>query len=277
MAGNTTVREYWRYFRQFVPYYLFAFVTLAHFVYTEVTWVPNMDKSFIIDTESISKSYVERELVTSELCLALTVLVPMCVCLAYCSSKTTDWKRSSVSRNFERAAWMQPSPHRFHCAMVLMWACIGVTAMLTNVLKFSIGNLRPDFVERCIPIQTATTRTPVRVSDTCSQPDLALLIEGMKSTPSGHSSMITCSCFFAWVWIHDHVTHISLSRKSILWLPLLALGVMVSRVVDHRHHWYDVVFGCVLGLLTVAAIYYGVPQKNPSSSSSQSDPDSLPT
>lgn len=305
VAMISDMEEYWLYFRQFVPFYIVALCTLAHFVYTELTWMPRMDKPFRLDDQAISKAFVENELVSGGMCMLLTVSIPMSVCLAYCMSKETDWKRSNLSKKFERPMSIDTNTHRFHCAMVMLWVSIGVTGMLTNVLKFKISNFRPDFIERCVPKEGFTKDSGTAmayVSEACLQPNLRFLVEGMKSTPSGHSSMIACGCWYAWRWIYDHVTRPAISSTSTststttgsklssissridirtIWLPVLIATVMVSRLVDHRHHWYDVIAGCLLGLTCVNVIYYYWSTVNNTTSTSsflnQGHGDLLPT
>ncbi|CDO92733.1 unnamed protein product [Kluyveromyces dobzhanskii CBS 2104] len=269
------LQEYWLYFRQFVPYYGVAFCTLAHFVYTEMTWMPRMDKPFRLDDRAISRTYVENELVSGGMCILLTVLIPMTLCLAYCTSSETDWRKSNLSRKFRRSMLIESNTHRFHCAMVMLWVSVGVTGMLTNVLKFKISNFRPDFIARCQPrdgLIIDAAEPLAYVADACTQSDTRFLVEGMKSTPSGHSSMVACGCCFAWKWIYNHVTRptqpstnkasrmlfriVERTDLRTVWLPLLTAAVMASRLFDHRHHWYDVLTGCLLGLTCVHAVYF---------------------
>ena len=221
--------------------------------------MPDVQKPFSLANSAISLSYVDNELVSGGMCMALAVLVPLLMCLAYCLSPETDWKRRSPTNRFERFPWIHRSAHRFHCAMALFWVCLGITAMTTNVLKFRISNFRPDFIARCQPAARSAADSPgtSTISATCTQPDFRFLIEGLKSTPSGHSSIITCAAAYLVKWAHSHVATRSPRDfwARLWWCPCLALAVMASRVLDHRHHWYDVVAGCSLGLLVVHGVF----------------------
>lgn len=242
----------WDYSRQFLVYYVVAFSTLAHFVYTELFWVPRLDKLVDLTNPAISRSYQENETITGSMCMILAVLVPLTVCLAHCLSADIAWQKSNpTNRFFSRDISMSTGAHYFHCAMVLLWTSIGITAMCTNVLKFWISNFRPDFLERCQPSPSALESISATVLEACEQSDVRLLHEGLKSTPSGHSSMITSGTAFATLWVRSHVAKPRDWRSSCWWCPILALIVMVSRAVDHRHHWYDIVAGATLALTVV--------------------------
>ncbi|SSD61304.1 uncharacterized protein SCODWIG_03065 [Saccharomycodes ludwigii] len=74
--------------------------------------------------------------------------------------------------------------------------------------------------------------------------------DGLRSTPSGHSTFISCSMSFIYEYLST--TTITNNNKAIrsshLWCIVITLLVMYSRIVDHRHHWYDVYCDIVMFL-----------------------------
>ncbi|AET37320.1 phosphatidate phosphatase LPP1 Ecym_1062 [Eremothecium cymbalariae DBVPG len=150
------------------------------------------------------------------------------------------------------SSWLaitDPALHIFHCNMVHLWLSISLMAPITSILKIMIGNQRPDFLARCQPSAggAAPGAGDLLGFHSCTNKNLAILYEGYKSTPSGHSSFIACGMAFLFQWLSRYLP----TRRRWLpqfWCILLALVVMYSRVLDGRHHWYDVISGAIIGL-----------------------------
>ena len=108
--------------------------------------------------------------------------------------------------------------------------------------------------DRCMPDlqKISDSDSSVFGLDICKQTNKWVLYEGLKSTPSGHSSFIVSTMGFTYLWQKEFTTR---TTRSYIWCPLLALVVMVSRVVDHRHHWYDIVSGAALAFIVIYACW----------------------
>lgn len=126
-----------------------------------------------------------------------------------------------------------------------------LTVFVTDTLKVAVGRLRPDFIARCQPDYALCTTDPagcmplwqstVRyISMNICTGDAHTILEGRKSFPSGHSSVIMFSMAFSMVYIERYTSmhHISFALKPIVQLFMLtcALLVGISRVQDHWHH-----------------------------------------
>jgi len=131
----------------------------------------------------------------------------------------------------------------------------------TQVVKMSVGRPRPDVLDRCQP-DLGTVDPPSGFSSVaiCHQPDRHILNDGFMSFPSGHSSLSFAGLGFLSLYIAGKL-HLFDSRghapKAWLFvLPLFgALLVAISRTMDYRHHWEDVVAGSWLGMLTAYFSY----------------------
>jgi membrane-associated phospholipid phosphatase len=73
-------------------------------------------------------------------------------------------------------------------------AAFAYTQLFTDVIKWTVGRPRPDWLSRCQPdvakVQSALTSTAVAMFDRsiCTSNDQSILDDGQRSFPSGHSS-----------------------------------------------------------------------------------------
>lgn len=144
-----------------------------------------------------------------------------------------------------------------HQALLGLVASVAFTAVVTDVLKVSVGAPRPDFFARCFPDGQAVYGAD---GDVLCTGDAAIVREGYKSFPSGHSSWSFAGLGFLSLYAagklgaFDGSGH--LYRAALALSPLLgATLVAVSRVNDYWHRWQDVAAGGALGLAVAWACY----------------------
>lgn len=158
--------------------------------------------------------------------------------------------------------------------MGILSVLVGVllVSTVTNVLKLSTGELRPDFLNRCNPINMQYYNTSISslgryvVSYTCSDYDNGY--EGRLSFPSGHASvcMHTLALF---VYTSERFIRPMYSSRgfpvaigciiSYVSMFAICIAISVSRVYDHHHHWHDVIAGGLLGVAGIFAVYIPSP------------------
>ena len=136
--------------------------------------------------------------------------------------------------------------------LCLFGAC-SMTFAITNVLKVAVGRPRPDFVARCWPDGQVTGLPGVPVCE--GDQNAHVVKEGLKSFPSGHTSLTMCGMTYLSLLLWTRVLFVPSAavrgpvlRVLAAALPLLyALYVAVSRVRDGWHHWSDCAAGALLG------------------------------
>jgi len=131
----------------------------------------------------------------------------------------------------------------------------------TQVIKITVGRPRPDVLDRCRP-DPGTVDPPFGLSSVaiCHQSNRQILNDGFMSFLSGHSSLSFAGLGFLSLYIagklhlFDERGHAPKAWLSVL--PLFGASlVAISRTMDYRHHWQDVVAGSLLGILTATFSY----------------------
>lgn len=124
-----------------------------------------------------------------------------------------------------------------------VFSSVGVALCLVCLTKNYIGRLRPDFVARCQPVAGKCTG------------DRAVVMEGRKSFPSGHSALSFASMgYVSLAWLSALLgaptppAFGSLLKLMLSALPwAVALLIALSRYDDYWHHWQDILVGTLLG------------------------------
>lgn len=120
------------------------------------------------------------------------------------------------------------------------------------IVKVQVGRLRPDFIARCVPD---------KVTGLCTG-DPAVVMEGRKSFPSGHSTLVFSGLGFASLALGAALADLDTPRLGQLWKGpvaltpwMVALAVALSRLSDYWHHWQDVLVGSLIGHLAAYFAY----------------------
>ncbi|KAG7301263.1 hypothetical protein JYU34_014168 [Plutella xylostella] len=134
-----------------------------------------------------------------------------------------------------------------------------VNLAILEVVKCVVGSPRPTFFDLCQPDNARTCNGSQWVSSykcTSTKYSRYLQIDSSRSFPSAHASLsVYCGLFVAW---YLQRRAFSWRSRSVLAVPLLQVLSLVysavcslSRLTDHRHHWWDVLVGGCMGVLSV--------------------------
>ncbi|KAI5121683.1 hypothetical protein M0805_002759 [Coniferiporia weirii] len=149
----------------------------------------------------------------------------------------------------------------FHNSTLGLLLGLVVTGAITQFTKITVGRPRPDVISRCQPSSGITNPEYGLVSSAiCHQTDKHILTDGWRSFPSGHSSLSFAGLGFLAFYLAGKL-HLfdGKGHTSKAWISLTPLSgaalVAISRTMDYRHHWQDVLVGSALGL-TVSFFAY---------------------
>lgn len=150
-------------------------------------------------------------------------------------------------------AYKRLSNRRLLVAFIGLLLALALTVEATNITKVLVGRLRPDFLARCDLDLTITDR------NVCRGP-VGSVKEGRKSFPSGHTSLSFAGLGYTSFFLAGQLGLFDgkgyTIRLIIVCIPFgLAAFVGISRIMDFRHHWQDVLAGALLGT-TLAYITY---------------------
>jgi len=162
-----------------------------------------------------------------------------------------------------------------HQAILGLLLSICTTDLVSIIIKTMVGRYRPDFIAVCDVdfqkveeqynyyrnITSSEDYGPRNIFNTsiCKASKRDLLQE-RKSFPSGHSAFAFSSMTFIALYIAGQI-HLLNKKKAykvlLVGTPLiLALMVVLSRIMDNRHHWQDVTVGSLIGMIFAIVFYF---------------------
>lgn len=127
-----------------------------------------------------------------------------------------------------------------------------INLTVVQCIKLIVGSPRPHFFDTCSPQEALTCETSEFVSSyTCTKAHW--LNQSDRSFPSGHTSLAVHAGLFIIYYLHKRASNMNLRPITVVQLCTLLSTVFcaVSRMTDHRHHWWDVLagFGIALPIL----------------------------
>ncbi|XP_041358648.1 phospholipid phosphatase 3-like [Gigantopelta aegis] len=139
-----------------------------------------------------------------------------------------------------------------------------VTEAFTEVIKHSIGRLRPNFFDVCKPeFNNINCSTRYITEYTCMNTEFSEreIRESRLSFPSGHASFGMFCAVYTALYLQARF----LFGSSVLTKPTLQAGLVLvavwcgmTRITDHKHFSADVVTGFTLGTIVAWLVFYKV-------------------
>ncbi|EIM82870.1 PAP2-domain-containing protein [Stereum hirsutum FP-91666 SS1] len=230
----------------YAPDWIITIVILV--VFFSLNNIHGFKRVFSINDESLHHPFTEHERVPPEALFVIALIAPIVL----------QWILNFITI---RSWW---DAHNSTLGVFLSFSLAGV---ITQFTKITVGRPRPDLIARCNPDPTTVNPPLGLVSvDVCHQENALMLEDGFRSFPSGHSSMSFAGLGFLTLYLAGKL-HLFDARGHApkAWLALTPLAgaalVAISRTMDYRHHWHDIVVGSALGLATA---YFSYRQYYPS-------------
>lgn len=218
------------------------------------------ERGFFCDDESIHYPYKEST-ITNSLLLVVSITVPT---LTICA--TEWWKMHNDVIIQKLKVW----GYKIHPLIWMIMHKLGPfwfgylgNVLFTYIIKYSIGRLRPHFIEVCQPdwnkIECTIDGHDIYVDPIpCTGTDEYKIKEARMSFPSGHASVSA----YTMVYI---VMYLQIRYKSFYHRLLRSLFQMmclnftvytsISRIYDYRHHWSDSFGGFILGTIIAILVF----------------------
>ncbi|KAI9293150.1 acid phosphatase/Vanadium-dependent haloperoxidase [Neoconidiobolus thromboides FSU 785] len=206
----------------------------------DIFYSPNLQQVFNINDNNIKYPMTQQETVSNLWLWLTSLLFPLIIIITTRLIKK-DW-------------------NYIHLGCLGLFLSISVNYLITHVIKNLASRLRPDFLSRCDPnlelIKEQTLLTLYTIS-ICQQSNLKLLRAGMQSFYSGHTSTSFSGLFYLSIYLYkllfnnnQQQTYNKVYKLYPCLLPILTASfIMISRVTDYRHHFTDVLFGMIMGII----------------------------
>lgn len=214
------------------------------------------EQQFSLADVHLQHPYATRERVPALWAALVAILAPAVVMALWCGILEGRVLRTRQLSGRTRV-W------EINVAVLGLLLSVGLALVTTNIFKNTVGRPRPDLIDRCRPVQDAASMTtPFGLSNVtiCRQTDRAVMRDGYKSFPSGHSSTAFSGLGYLAIWLAgklhtlDGAGHVW--KVALISVPVMAATLIAaSRIMDARHHPFDVLFGSALGAVAAWISY----------------------
>ncbi|CCH43768.1 Lipid phosphate phosphohydrolase 1 [Wickerhamomyces ciferrii] len=207
---------------------------------------PPFLREFLINDPTIQHPFTQFETIDDKKCILISSLVPLVlICLVTLGKH--NWKFNKIINNNKFFNFL-------HLSILGLALSLSITGFITFFLKNMIARPRPDFIDRCKPDLLKIKPNKFLYSiDICTNDNYELILEGLRSTPSGHASIAFSGLHYVTLFLFAQLSVWS-NRKRIHLLLLsvlpefIALFIALSRTQDYRHHFGDIFMGTLIGV-----------------------------
>ncbi|CAL4094001.1 unnamed protein product, partial [Meganyctiphanes norvegica] len=243
--------EYWMMLSRDITIYIVSIFALT--IYSKKA--SPYQRGFYCDDNSLNLPYKHYKTwhVTNGTLFGVSISVPI-----LCMVSLEYWRvRQAADKVNARTPWSLVC-YRIHITLRNWAFAFNAVAGLTEMLKYSVGRLRPHFFNVCSPDWDAITcndidGNPLYITDIpCTTTELFRLKEARKSFPSGHALVATFAMMYLIIYLHARLQHGPQVVKHFLQAACawFAAYTSATRVLDHAHHWTDVAAGASIGAVT---------------------------
>lgn len=230
-------------------------------------------RGFYCDDETIRYPY-KPSTISTGLLMALSVPLPIITILLFEGNRL--YREQTGDPYLTLPSSFSVGNRTVHRFLVRIYIFIGyflagacMSQMLTDIGKYSIGRLRPHFIDICRPkweILNCTATGGFPNENYIDRPDAEIcngipglseaershmFLESHLSFPSGHASFSFYCAMYTILYLESRVVwplYRPLLRPILGFVYFaLAFACSLSRISDYKHHWSDVLSGAILG------------------------------
>ncbi|KAI9834404.1 MAG: hypothetical protein M1819_003015 [Sarea resinae] len=221
---------------------------------------------FSLRNYTLQYPYAVHERVSTPLLIVISIAAPIIIIAVYTLLIDGLFSSHRVSSSNDRGRTLgkyrlKDRLWELNCGVLGLLLSSGAAYVITGALKNATGKPRPDIIARCRP-KVALDPQPFGLSNytICAQTDKAMLKDGFKSFPSGHSSTAFSGLFFLSLYLagklHVMDTRGEVWKTFVVLVPALGAALIAdSRIMDARHHPFDVLSGSLLGIVVAWCAY----------------------
>ncbi|KAF3483845.1 PAP2 domain-containing protein [Arthroderma uncinatum] len=233
--------------------YVILFALIAGFFILDR--VEPFHQPFALQNYTLHYPYAVKERVSIPLALAISGGFPILVIIVYTivldglfsHSKplnlTTGKRRLTGKYRFKDRLW------ELNCGVLGLVLAQAAAFVITGALKNACGKPRPDLIDRCKPSSFEIPPFGLSNSSICTQTNHEILKDGFRSFPSASFAGLFYLSLYLAGKLHVMDSRGEVWKAFIVMVPTLSAGlVAVSRIMDARHHPFDVISGSLLGV-----------------------------
>lgn len=160
-----------------------ALIFAAVFAFQRLGKIDGHRQRFSLTDISIQYSYTGPSTVPNFALVILSVVFPALLILVWTTLLESNNHGVAIPRCIR--LW------NLHSSWLGLALSICLSQVITNLFKVTVGRPRPDLISRCLPSSGSIDASPYGLSSSviCTQTNTAILQDGFRSFPSGHSSM----------------------------------------------------------------------------------------
>ncbi|KAL5113902.1 hypothetical protein ACEQ8H_008223 [Pleosporales sp. CAS-2024a] len=245
----------------------YLIIVLLIGLFTLIDKIPPFHQPFALENYSLHYPFATKERVPVFWLCVYVIVAPAAIIALYTLvldglfSHQTEMpaaraglKRLTGRYRFKDRLW------ELNCGILGLALSVGAAFTITGALKNAIGKPRPDLISRCQIDASKINHGEYALQTVaiCTQKDSYILQDGFKSFPSGHISFAGLFYLSLYLAAKLHVLDAKgeVWRTFIVMVPTLGAALITgSRVMDARHHPFDVLSGASLGMLVAWAAY----------------------
>ncbi|XP_023230267.1 phospholipid phosphatase 3-like [Centruroides sculpturatus] len=217
------------YLKRVLTSYLWCFA--LSFLLLSITGViPPYKRSFVCNDEKIDKPF-RGDTVTPLLFTLNTLLLPSLVIFL------TD--RSTLKNGVR--GW-RTDVRRYLRGLLYVLT-------VTELLKISVGELRPHFLHSCLPDVKCVAGIVSSYNCTDTRSSWLRKLDVYKSFPSGHASLSSYMFLYIYFYSEERIRKGSVRLFIRIMFLVWSFVCCITRITDDRHFWWDVLFGAILGIV----------------------------